>query len=219
MSKNIVSNEELVEQLNWRYAVKRFDPTRKISDEDWEALEHSLVLSPSSYGLQPWKFYVIADEDKKKELQKHSWNQPQVVECSHLVVLAAKTDAKEEDIELHLNRIVEVRVTPMETLEPMKQMLIGAQKQATESGIINEWSTRQCFLALGFLLMSAAMRGIASCPMEGFEPHEYDRVLGIEEDGYFSSVVCSLGYRDEKEDWLSKLEKVRYEKSELVKRI
>lgn len=219
LSENIVSNETLREQLNWRYAVKRFDPSKKIPKADWEAIEDSLVLSPSSYGIQPWKFYVITDEKIRGELTQHSWNQPQVSECSHLVVIAAKKDTNPNDIEKHIERIIEVRGTPAEDLAVMKGMMLGAQKSMEGGGVINEWAARQCFISLGFLLTAAAMKGIDSCPMEGFDPLEYDRALGIENDGYFSVVVCALGYRNKEEDWLSKLPKVRYPKDEVIERI
>jgi nitroreductase len=213
-----MTNEQLIEKLNWRYAVKKFDATRKISDADWKTLEDALVLSPSSYGLQPWKFYVVTDEATKKELLPHAWNQPQIVESSHLVVIAAKKDAKPEDIEKYVDRIIEVRGSKREDLEILHGMMLNSQKMATESGFINEWAARQCFIALGNIMTSAAMIGVDACPMEGFLPTEFDRVLNINEDGYFSIVVCALGYRSG-EDWLAKLPKVRYENSEVVKHI
>ncbi len=219
MSNNLVSNKVLTDQLKWRYAVKRFDPKKKISDEDWDALEDSLVLSPSSYGLQPWKFYVISDEQAKKELLPYSFNQPQTIECSHLVVIAAKKDTDPKDIEKYLEYLMEVRGTPPEELEMLKTMMLGAQKQNSDSGFINEWAARQCFISLGFLLTAAAMRGIDACPMEGFLAEEYDRVLKIGKDGYFSVVACAVGYRDIEKDWLSKLGKIRYKKEEIIKRI
>jgi nitroreductase len=211
-----MTNEELIEKLNWRYAVKRFDATRKISDSDWKTLEDALVLSPSSYGLQPWKFYVVTDENVKKELLPHAWNQPQTIEASHLIVIAAKQNANPSDIETYVDRIIEVRGTKREDLEVLKGMMLNSQKMATESGFINEWSARQCFIALGNIMTSAAMIGIDTCPMEGFIPAEFDRVLGIKEEGFASVVVCAVGYRSD-EDWLAKLPKVRYENSELVK--
>jgi nitroreductase len=218
MSKTI-SNEDLIQQLKWRYAVKRFDPTKKVSEADWKALEESLVLSPSSYGLQPWKFYVVTDEAVKKELQPHAWNQPQIVEASHLVVIAARKDAHPEDVEKYIDRIVEVRGTKREDLEAMKGMILNSQKTAAETGYINQWSARQCYIALGTLLTSAAVLGIDACPMEGFVPAEFDRILGIDKDDYQSVLVCAIGYRDSEHDWLSKLPKVRFEKNEVVKHI
>ncbi len=213
-----MTNEELIEKLNWRYAVKRFDATRKISDADWKTLEDALILSPSSYGLQPWKFYVVTDENTKKELLPHAWNQPQIVEASHLIVIAAKQNANPSDIEKYVNRIIEVRGTKREDLEILNGMMLNSQKMAIESGFINEWSARQCFIALGNLMTSAALLEIDACPMEGFIPTEFDRVLGIKEEGFASVVVCAVGYRSS-EDWLAKLPKVRYENSELVKHI
>lgn len=214
-----LTNKQLVEKLNWRYAVKRFDPVRKISDEDWETLEQSLLLAPSSYGLQPWKFYVVTDAQVKKELRSFSFEQPQIEECSQLVVLAARKDSDGADIERLINRIIEVRGTDREELEVLRGMMHGSQKQAAEQGILNEWAARQCFISLGFLLSAAAVLGIDACPMEGFQNAAYDKHLGIDEDGYFSVVACSLGYRDKENDWLENLEKVRYDRSEVIKRI
>ena len=213
-----MTNEQLIEKLNWRYAVKRFDATKKVSQTDWKTLEDALVLSPSSYGLQPWKFYVVTDEAVKKELQPHAWNQPQIVEASHIVVIAAQKNAGAETIERYINRVSVVRGTPLADLEMLKGMMLNSQKMAIENGFINEWSARQCFIALGNLLNSAAMLGIDACPMEGFLPAEFDRVLEIEKDGYGSVVICAIGYRSD-EDWLSKLAKVRYENIDLVKHI
>lgn len=219
MSNNSISNEEIIRQLKWRYAVKRFDSTKKVSDADWQTLENALVLSPSSYGLQPWKFYVVTDENVKKELRAHAWNQPQIVEASHIVVIAAQKDANPETIEKYINRVNEVRGTPLPDLEMLKGMMLNSQKIAVEKNFINEWSARQCFIALGFLLTAAAMLGIDACPMEGFLPTEFDRVLGIDKEGYGSVVVCAIGYRDKEQDWLSKLAKVRFENGEVIKHI
>ncbi len=215
----MMTNEELIEQLKWRYAVKRFDANRKISDADWKTLETALILSPSSYGLQPWKFYVVTDETVKKKLQAHAWNQPQIVEASHLIVIAAKKDANPADIEKYINRVIEVRGTKREDLEILKGMMLSSQKMASENNFLNEWAARQCFIALGVILTATAMLGIDACPMEGFLPQEFDRVLGIDQEGYAATVVCAVGYRNKEQDWLSKLPKVRYENGEVVKHI
>lgn len=219
MTNGYVTNEQLLEQLRWRYAVKRFDPEKRISEQDWKTLEQVLLLAPSSYGLQPWKFYVVTDPEMKAELRAYSYDQPQIVECSHLVVISALKDADAGDIERLLNRIMEVRGTPPEELEILKDMMHGSQKAARESGELNNWSAKQCFIALGFLLSAAALRGIDACPMEGFKPEKYDEVLGIDADGYFSVVACALGFRDKENDWLGSLEKVRFDESEVFKKI
>lgn len=219
MKNGSIGNSELIASLNWRYAVKRFDPNRKITAEDWDTLEKSLVLAPSSYGLQPWKFYVVTDEDVKKQLKTHSFEQPQITESSHLVVIAAKRDCDANDIERLIDRIVEVRGTDRAELDVLKGMMTGSQKQARDNDFLDEWAARQCFIALGFLLSAAAVRGIDACPMEGFMPVAYDECLGIKDEGYFSVVACALGYRDASQDWLTNLDKVRYEDSEIIKRI
>lgn len=218
MTNNSISNEILLENLKWRSAIKKFDPNKKISDSDWNTIEDSLVLSPSSYGLQPWKFYVITDEAVRKELTPHSWNQPQISACSHLVVFAAKKDLSSNDVEKYVNRITEVRGTPAADLEALKNSFLMAHKSLVETKTINEWAVKQCYLALGFGLSAAAMIGIDACPMEGFSPKDYDTVLNIEQDGYFSVVISTFGYRS-KEDRISKLSKVRYDKTDLIKRI
>src|SRR5215467_3084963 len=113
---NTIHREQLVNQLNWRYATKQFDPSRKISAEDWAALEHSLVLAPSSYGLQPWKFIVVNDPSVREQLVAASWGQRQVADASHLVVFTYKADLGEKDIDAYVDRIAEVRGLPRESL-------------------------------------------------------------------------------------------------------
>jgi nitroreductase len=213
-----MKNEELIEQLNWRYAVKKFDATKKISDADWETLEDSLILSPSSYGLQPWKFYVVTDENVKKQLLPPGYNQPQITDSSHLVVIAAKKDLNENDVNEYIDAVIKVRETKREELEGFRQMMLGTVKKDEKDNSINDWSARQCYIALGFLLESAAVLEIDACPMEGFVPTEFDKILGIDKDGYFSVVLTTLGYRSE-EDQMANLPKVRYEKSKLIKHI
>ncbi|MBX7172900.1 MAG: NAD(P)H-dependent oxidoreductase [Pyrinomonadaceae bacterium] len=211
-----MTNEELIQQLKWRDAVKRFDSTRKISQNDWQTLEEALILTPSSGGLQPWKFYVVTDEKLKRELQPHARNQLQIVESSHLVVIAARKEPAPEIIEKYINRISQVRGTPLPDLEIFKQNLLNFQQKAIFEGTLHESAKRQCYIALGFLLTSAAMLGIDACPMEGFDPEGFNQVLGIEKEGFNSVVIAALGYRSN-DDWLSKLPKVRFEKDELVK--
>ncbi len=213
-----ISRDSLLEQLRWRYSVKRFDKNRRIAEEDWGALEDALLLAPSSYGLQPWRFYVVDCPEKRERLKALSWNQPQVTECSHLVVIAARKGANEEDIDRYLKRIQEIRGTPADDLEMLRGMISASFDTAREENRLDEWAARQCYLALGFLLESAAVMGIDACPMEGFEPNGYDQELGIKEEGYASVLVCALGYRDSENDKLAQMSKVRFEKSEVIKR-
>ena len=211
-----VSNETIIEQLNWRYAVKKFDAGKKISDADWKVLEDSLVLAPSSYGLQPYKFIVVTDENLRKELTPAAYGQTQIADASHLVVVAYKKTLTDADVEHFVDRIVEVRSQPRESLKDYEDTMKGTAKKNADEGTIETWNSRQAYLALGFLLETAALLNIDACPMEGFNPAEFDRILGLKD--YSAVALCTLGYRDAENDWLANLPKVRFPKEELIER-
>ena len=218
MNKPDLTPDQIIQQLNWRYATKKFDPSRKISHEDWYALEQSLVLAPSSFGQQPWKFFVIRNPELRQKLQKHAWDQSQVGDASHLVVLAIKQGIDTDDVDRYIDRVSEVRTTPKDKLSGLENAIKGYLKDPPFPLEIDAWSTRQVYLALGFLLYSAALLGIDACPMEGFVPAEYDEILGLKEKDYASKVICALGYRSE-EDKLAEQNKVRYETEEVMEYI
>lgn len=213
---NSVSNETILKRLNWRYAVKKFDATKKISGEDWETLEQSLILAPSSYGLQPYKFIVVTDENLKKELTPAAYGQPQIADCSHLVVIAYKKVLTDADVEHFVERIVEVREQPREQLAEYEETMKGAAKKNVADGTIETWNSRQAYITLGFLMETAALLGIDACPMEGFHPAEFDRILGLSD--YSAVVLCPLGYRDAANDYMANQTKVRFPKEELIDR-
>src|SRR5438046_1798429 len=122
---NTVHRDQLLDQLNWRYAIKQFDTHRKISGADWTALEEALVLTPTSFGIQPWKFIVVTDPEVKQQLVPASWGQTKVAECSHLVVFPIKKDLNEQDVENYLGRISEVRQAPRAALADFRDMMVG----------------------------------------------------------------------------------------------
>ena len=218
MNNSDLTPEQIIQRLNWRYATKKFDPSQKISDDDWYALEQSLVLAPSSFGQQPWKFFVIRNPQLRQQLQKHAWDQSQVADASHLVVLAIKQDIDTDDVDRYIDRVSQVRDIPKDKLSGLENAIKGYLQDPPFPLQIDAWSTRQVYLALGFLLYSAALLGIDACPMEGFVPAEYDEILGLKEKGYASKVLCALGYRSE-EDKLAEQKKVRYETEEVVQYI
>ena len=218
MNNSDLTPEQIIQRLNWRYATKKFDPKQKISDDDWYALEQSLVLAPSSFGQQPWKFFVIRNQELRQQLQKHAWDQSQVVDASHLVVLAIKKGIDTDDVDRYVDRVAQVRDTPKDKLSGLENAIKGYLQDPPFPLQIDAWSTRQVYLALGFLLYSAALLGIDACPMEGFVPAEYDEILGLKDRGYAAKVLCALGYRSE-EDKLAEQKKVRYETEEVVQYI
>jgi len=208
-----VSNETILKQLNWRYATKKFDAAKKISAEDWKTLEQGLILSPSSYGLQPWKFFVVKNPALRKQLQAASWNQSQIVDASHLVVFTAQKEVGPKEIEKFIAQISKTRGIPETALADYKGMMTSSlSKPAAE---ITSWTMRQVYIALGEFLVNAAMLGIDACPMEGFDAAQYNKILGLEKDGYTATVVATAGYRSA-EDTYAELAKVRYSAQELI---
>jgi nitroreductase len=210
-----LSSSELLESLHTRYATKQFDPNRKIASEDWSVIEDALILTPSSGGLQPWKFIVITDVELRKKLTPASFGQPQINDASHLVVFASKNNFSEADVDAHLKHTAEVRGIPLETLAPYRGMLVGGIIKAMDDTQRNAWARNQAYIALGNLLTSAAVLGIDACPMEGFDRAQYDEILGLKDKGLASAVIATMGYRLSTDKNASTL-KVRFPKNEVI---
>lgn len=215
MSQPSVTNDALLAQLNWRYATKAFDPARKISELDWAALEQALILTPTSYGLQPYKFLVITDQATKEKLVPFSWNQRQPADCSHFVVFAARAKNTEPDIDHYLARVAELRKAPVESFAGFRKLLIEDVVNGPRGEISLEWATRQVYIALGNFMTCAALLGIDTCPMEGFDPVAYDEALNLPAQGYNAAVACAAGYRAPGDKYAA-LPKVRFPASELI---
>lgn len=192
---SLLSDKSLIERRNCRYAVKRFDTTRKISSHHVKALEQVLVLSPSSYGLQPYRFLLIDDQALRTRLTLASYGQPQIEDCSLLVVFTICKNIDRAYVDRFIARTALVQQVPVETLERYRQLIIGDLIDGPRHAWINEWSKRQAYLALGNLLTSAAALGIDACPMEGFDPAQCDEILQLAPNGLGTVVVCALGYR------------------------
>lgn len=207
----------LLEALNRRYATKRFDPGREIPAETWEALEQALLLSPSSYGLQPWRFVVVDDPGLRRELVPATWNQPQPVEASRYVVFAVREDLAEADADRYLARIAEVREVPAQSLSGFRGMLLSAISGRSKDARF-AWNARQAYIAMGQFMASAALVGVDTCPIEGLLPAEYDRILGLEGSGYRTVAAVAAGYRSA-EDRYADLPKVRFDLHDVVQHL
>lgn len=218
MQTTPISNDTLLQQLRWRYATKAFDPAKKISDADWATIEQALILTPTSYGFQPYRFVLVADPAVREKLVPLSWGQRQVADASHFVVFAAKTSVNEADIDYYLAYVAKVRGTPVENLGGFKKALLGDIVHGPRGKQQHEWATRQCYIALGNLMTSAAMIGIDVCPMEGIDPAKYDEVLGLPAKGYNTVVAAAVGYRSPTCKYAA-VPKVRYPAEELFIRI
>jgi len=213
---NSIGHADVLRQLNWRYAVKKFDTSRTISNEDWNTLEQSLVLTPSSFGLQPWKFVVITDPAIKAKLPAISWGQKQVVEASHIVVFAIRKNLSESDIERFVERTAEVRGSAIESLAGFKKMLVGTLLKGSID--LNHWASLQVYIALGQFMTTAAVLGIDTCPMEGIDPAKYDELLGLNDIGFATSVACVAGYRAA-DDKYAFLPKVRFRSDDVIMKL
>ena len=167
-----LSPKQVLEALNWRYATKIFDPAKKIPADQWAALEASLVLTPSSFGLQPWEFVVVTNQELREQLVEHSWNQRQVADASHLLVIALRTDINEAWIDRFIARLEEIR-EPVGTSGGYRDMMAGFIA-SLDAEARKQWAKQQTYIALGQFMTATAMLGIDACPMEGFATEKYD---------------------------------------------
>lgn len=211
-----IAPDHALARLRWRYATKKFDPARKIPPDVWAVLEQALVLSPSSTGLQPWKFVVVTDPAVRKQLHPAAYNQAQVLDASHLVVVCGKVPPTVTDADRHVARTAEVRGVPVESLAVFRKMVVGvADKPAADAAA---WAARQAYIALGVFLTTAAMIGVDACPMEGFDPPKFDEILGLRAMGVQSLALAAAGYRAP-DDKYAALAKVRLPVDEVIVRV
>ncbi len=208
-------NETLIKQLRWRYAAKKFDAAKKVSPENWKTLEQALILSPSSYGLQPYRFVVITNKELRLKLRECAYNQPQVTDASHLVVFAAKTKITAQDVEEYIALISKTRGVAPEKLAGFKDTMMGDLVNGPRSKDIKNWAARQCYIALGNLLTSAALLGIDACPMEGIDPPKFDEILELPKAGYAAVMAAAVGYRAVDDNYANEA-KVRFAREKLV---
>jgi nitroreductase len=206
---------ELEAQMRWRYACKKFDPHRPIPSEAWSALEQTLILSPSSFGLQPWKFVVVKTHEMKERLVPASYGQSQVRDCSHLVVFAARNPMTEDDVHRYLDRIVQIRGVTRESLAGFQKVMLNFLDRPPEGLSLNEWAARQAFIALGTFMTAAAAIGLDTCPLEGIVPAKYDEILDLHAMGYHTVVACAAGYRAS-DDRYAAVPKVRFATEDVI---
>lgn len=206
-----------IENQNWRYATKKFDSSKRISQSDLETLKEAIRLSASSYGLQPYKVLIIENKEIREQLKPFSWNQSQITDASHLFVFANYVDVESIHIDDYIKNIATTRNLNVEDLKPfsdlMKTNLINLPQE-----LKNTWTSKQTYLAMGNLLNAAAELKIDATPMEGFDPAKYNEILGLEKLGLNASLVVPVGYRHE-EDYAQHLIKVRKSKEDLFQTI
>ena len=207
----------ILEHRTWRYATKKFDGTKKISEKDLETLLEATRLSASSYGLQPYHVFVVTDPEIREKLKPVSWGQSQITDASHLIVFANVTDFGEELVDTYVQNASTTRNVPAESLKGyadfMKSKLLELPAETK-----NNWTTKQAYIAFSNMMQAAAELKIDTCPMEGFEHEAYNEILGLTEKDLNAAVVLAIGYRSE-EDGTQHLAKVRKSREELFTHI
>ena len=202
-----------LENQNWRYAVKQYDASKKISDADLNTLKEAVRLSASSYGLQPYKIFIIENPELRAKIQPAAWGQSQIVDASQLIVFANITNFGETEIDSYIHLMAETRGITVESVKGyadfMKMKITGLPEEQR-----NVWTSKQTYLALANLMNAAAELKIDVTPMEGFEPEKVNEILGLPELGLHASLLATIGYRH-KEDATQHYEKVRKPKNEL----
>ncbi len=215
MDQPLLPTDAILAALHWRYATKKFDASRQLSAEEWGKLEQALVLAPSSYGMQPYKFVVITDPALKEQLKPAAHGQSQITDCSHLVVFASRLDVTEQDVEHYMARIGEVRGVERAHLEGYAKVIKGDVVNGPRHAMAKEWTARQAYIALGQLMTVAALASIDVCPMEGISPDKFTEILGLAEKGYAVVVAAAVGHRAP-DDGAASLPKVRFPAGELI---
>jgi nitroreductase len=206
--------QDLISALQFRYATKKFDPASKIDAATWEALCRSLVLAPSSFGLQPWRFLVVTNPGIRASLREVSWNQPQITDADRLVVIATRIDMTAADIDAWMACLAQSQGKQPEELAAYRGMIDGFV-DALDAETRKNWNARQCYIALGQLMTSAAVMGVDTCPLEGIDKAAYDRILGLEGSGYATAVACAIGHRAA-DDAYATAPKARFAASEVI---
>jgi len=204
---------ELLNSLNWRYATKKYDASKKVSAEDLKTLKEATKLSVSSMGLQPYKILIIENPELRAKLQPAAYGQSAITEASQLFVFAIEKNIGEKQIEKYIQNISETRGIPVESLDGFSGMIKGFVSGLDEDGRDN-WAKKQAYLALSTLINTASFLKIDATPMEGFSPEQFDEILGLDKLGLSTAVIAAIGYRHE-EDATQHYKKVRKSNEEL----
>jgi len=204
----------LIQALNWRYATKKMNGTA-VPQEKVDSILEAARLAPTSSGLQPYKVIVITNPAVKESLLPHSFNQAQIVDCSHLLVFAAWDNYTEERINSVFERTIQERGLPTNAMDDYKNMLIGTYTPRTPE-VNFQHAARQAYIGFGIAIAEAALQNVDATPMEGFVNDQYDEILDLKSQGLKSVCILPLGYRDEAGDWLVNMKKVRQSTAEFV---
>lgn len=200
-----------LEQLNWRYATKRYNG-ELVPETKLQNILEAIKLAPSSLGLQPFEVLVIEDPELREKLAPAAYNQPAITESGALLVFTVWKNITNDQVDAYIDQMARIRQVPVESLDGFKNMIL-ANTEGKSAADLFQWNARQAYIALGYATAAAALEKIDSTPMEGFNPEKVNEILGLDENGTSAVLLLALGYRDEEKDPLAKLPKVRREVS------
>ena len=206
---------ELIQKLQWRYAAKKFNPSKAVPQEKVDRILEATRLAASSSGLQPYDVIVVTNKDVRAKIQPIAWNQAQITDGSHLLVFAAWDNYTAERINMMFDLVNAQRGTTNEGWENYRKMLLSTYPQRDAEVNFNH-AARQAYIGLGTALIAAAEEKVDSTPMEGFDPIALDEILGLKARGLRSVAILPLGYRADEGDWLVNLKKVRRAREDFV---
>jgi nitroreductase len=189
----------LLENLNWRYATKKFDATKKISSEDLNTLKEAVRLSASSYGLQPYKVVIVENPEIREQLKAAAYGQTQITDASQLFIFANDLNVGAESVDAYIKNISETRGVPADALAGFSDMMKGTIANLSSENK-NIWTAKQTYIALGTLLSAASELKIDATPMEGFNAAAFNEILGFDKLGLNASVIATVGYRHGEDD-------------------
>jgi nitroreductase len=191
-------NKTIIDALTWRRAIRAFDSTKKVSDENIKTILESANLSPSSYGFEAWKFFVITSPEVRAQLRKAGYDQPKITDASHLIVLTRRTDTEVLSTEL-IARAAAAQNKTAEDLASFKQIVDGAIANKESGQARDAWLASQTYIALGMIMETASLLGVDNAPMEGFDPSSVNKILGLTEKNLSVVTMLALGYRNSEE--------------------
>lgn len=198
---------DIINSLKWRYATKKFDATKIISNEKLNIIKEAFNLTATSFGLQTISMVIVSDKEVRNSLVEHSYNQLQVKEASHLLVICIQDNITDEDVDKHFDNVSNIRNTPEHILAPFRLDLKTMMQRMTEHER-QQWSVKQAYIALGNLMTVCAVEKIDACPMEGFKADSYDEILNLKDKNLKSVLLLPVGYRAE-DDMFATFKKVR----------
>jgi len=212
---NVIQTSDVIRQMEWRYATKQFDDTATIPQEQLDTIIEAMRLAPSSFGFQPWRFFVIESDAVKESLGNAApMNKSKIDGASHFLILARMKTVSQEYIDNYIELMRTTRGQSKEAVNGFHQM-VSAKVASMSEAAQDAWTARQVYVALGSAISAAAMIGVDSCPMEGIDPEAFDKILGLEDSDYTTTVGLALGRRDES-DAFATLQKIRFAKDDVV---